>query len=40
MKFNEFDNISYDLKTFDKTSLRVYQEHTLRMNVSNNSNRE
>ena len=40
MKFDEFDNISSDLKTLDETSLRVYQEHTLQVNVSNNSDRE
>ena len=40
MKLDKFDNISSDLKIFDETSLRVYQEHTLWMNVSNNSNRE
>ena len=29
MKLEKFDNISNDLKTLDKSSLRVYQEHTL-----------
>ena len=29
MKLDEFDNISSDSKTFDKTSLRVYQEYIL-----------
>ena len=40
MKLDKFDNISSDLKTLDETSLRVYQEHTLQVNVSNNSDRE